>query len=69
MNTDIKSKDTKIVSILSNKKFCIFLMIFIIGRKNKIHNKFLIIIKYIKIYFPRQLTFLFIDQKEKNFIL
>lgn len=30
MNTDIKSKDTKIVSILSNKKFCIFLMIFII---------------------------------------
>lgn len=36
MNTDIKSKDTKIVSILSNKKFCIFLMIFIIGRKNKI---------------------------------
>lgn len=34
MNTDIKSKDTKIVSILSNKKFYIFLMIFII--KNKI---------------------------------
>lgn len=36
MNTDIKSKDTKIVSILSNKKFYIFLIIFIIGRKNKI---------------------------------
>lgn len=36
MNTDIKSKDTKIVSILSNKKFYIFLIISIIGRKNKI---------------------------------
>lgn len=36
MNTDIKSKDTKIVSILSNKKFYIFLIIFIIGHKNKI---------------------------------
>lgn len=31
MNTDIKSKDMKIVSILSNKKFYIFLVIFIIG--------------------------------------
>lgn len=36
MNTNIKSKDTKIVSILSNKKFYIFLIIFIIGCKNKI---------------------------------
>lgn len=36
MNTDIKSKDMKIVSILSNKKFYIFLVIFIIGHKNRI---------------------------------
>lgn len=33
---DIKSKDTMIVSIVSNKKFYIFLMIFIIEHENKI---------------------------------